>query len=547
MEFQRYESDQALSIIKNKHFLIDSLKSILTDIQGERENITFVDPFCGSGVVSRVAKTLNMNIVANDAEYFSYLVNSVYLTLHKEDIASMFSFMGGIDAYFSYLNMSGLYSSTSGYISGKPFLSRYYAPKNSEHIDIGKERLFYSRENALFLDGVRNDIEHSFLEDKLTVDEKNVAIVSLLYQALRCANISGTFTSFHKQIKGNFASVKKRVSNDITLLIPNLLNKTSTFSHSYQQDALDFVTTHKGDIVYIDPPSHPQQYGSAYHLLNSIALWDDFAPSNELDSNGKLDNVSGIRDDWKKTKSPFCSVKESYKALLTLMNRIDAPHIIVSYPSDGILSIDEIYEILHVHHSPVKTISIGKARKGGKASIDKKKVSENMFITGDGVTFSLLMPQGIEVASKIGRIDSYLESVFSPIYEHINGFSFIKGIVITHSPSYKKLTTMSEKELDEIIQLLEKHLITDSLLAITQIMDMYTDQFSHLNGEEKVKLEKKCISLLRYMVGYEKDGLDQVFTTLSSYFDTYKKEISSRETFLYEVHTIKKSLLLDRT
>ena len=141
-----------------------------------------------------------------------------------------------------------------------------------------------------------------------------------------------------------------------------------------QQDALDLASKTKADIVYIDPPSHPQQYGSAYHLLNSIALWDDFIPSGELDTHGKLKGCKWeLRDDWKKTKSLFCSVKESYKAFVTLLNRIDAPHIIISYPSNGILSIDELYEIISLTHRSINTITIGKMRKGGKASWDKKR------------------------------------------------------------------------------------------------------------------------------------------------------------------------------
>jgi adenine-specific DNA-methyltransferase len=516
------------------------MKSILSDIKGERDNKTFMDPFCGSGVISRVAKTLNMNVIANDTQYFSYLVNSVYLTLHKEELASMFSFMGGVDAYFSYLNMSGLYSSTSGHLGGKAFLSEYYAPKETNNIVHGRERLFYSRENALFLDGVRNDIENSFLEGKLSVDEKNVAIASILYQALRCANISGTFTSYHKQIVGDSPSVKKRVSEDITLLIPNLLNKKPAFSQVYQQDALDLTSKTKADIVYIDPPSHPQQYGSAYHLLNSIALWDDFTPSGELDSSGKLKDVSGIRDDWKKSKSLFCSVKESYKAFVTLLHRIDAPHIIISYPSNGILSLDELYEIIRLSHRSIKTITIGKVRKGGKASFDKKGVSENLFITGEGIKFSLLMPQGIEITSKIGRIESYYESVFTPITEPVNEMFFIKGIVIDQPPSYKMLSSYNEAQLDEILHILECHVITDSFSAITQIMDVYTQQFPFLSGDEKVRLEKKCLSLLRYMVGYEKDRLDEVFMTLDTCIDIYKDEMSTRETFLKDLHNVKK-------
>lgn len=519
--------------------MIDSLKSILSDIKGDRENLTFLDPFSGSGVVSRVAKHLSMNVIANDTEYFSYIVNSVYLTLHKEDLASMFSYMGGIDAYFSYLNMNGLYASNNGNIGGKAFLSQHYAPKETHHIEKGKERLFYTRENALFLDGVRNDIASSYIEGRLTLDEKHLLIASVLYQAMRSANISGTFTSYHKQIVGKSSSVKKRVSDDITLLIPYLLNKTSSFSKVYQQDALEFVTQQKGDIVYIDPPSHVQQYSSAYHLLNSIALWDDFAPSEELDNGGYLKDISGIRSDWKDTKSPFCSLKESYKAMVTLMNRIDAPHIILSYPSDGILSVEELHEILSLRNSSVKSISIAKVKKGGKPSLDKKGVSENLFILGKGINFSLLLPQGVEIATKIGRIDSFKESIFTPINDSLEGFTFMKGILIDTSPSYKLLSTYSEKELEKIGNILEKHQIKDSFLAIQQILDTYTSHFSSLTHIEKVKLEKRCISLFRYVKGYEKERVEDIFSLFSSFLSIYEQEMSTREHFVQEVNNIR--------
>jgi len=233
-------------------------------------------------------------------------------------------------------------------------------------------------------------------------------------------------------------------------------------------------------------------------------------------------------------------VKESYKAFVTLLNRIDAPHIIISYPSNGILSIDELYEIISLTHRSIHTITIGKMKKGGKASFDKKGVSEHIFITGDGIKFSLLMPQGIEIASKIGRIDSYSESIFSVIHESFKGISFIKGIIIHPSPSYKVLATYSESELDEILHILENHVITDSYVAINQIMDVYTQQFLCLSSDEKVRLEKKCLSLLRYMVGYEKERLDEVFGVLDTYLETYKDEMSTRETFLRDLENVKK-------
>ncbi|NCB01044.1 MAG: hypothetical protein EOM67_02620 [Spirochaetia bacterium] len=492
------------------------LTSLLYEVAGERKNLTFIDPFCGSGVVSRIAKTLNMNVIANDNEYFSYLVNSVYLSLEREDLSKMFSFMGGIDAYYSLLNMSGLYAAQSGFVSGKPFLSTHYAPKNSQLIEEGRERVFYSRENALFIDAVRNEVQESFREGKMSEKEKMVAISSLLYQSLRVANISGTFTSYHKHIVGKGDGVKKRVSEEIELAIPYLLSNNETSSQVYHQDALSFVTQHQGDIIYLDPPSHPQQYGSAYHLLNSLALWDDFVPSSETKTDGSLIDVSGIRDDWKKTKSPFCSLKESYKAFVTLINRVDAPHIIVSYPSDGILSIDELYAILSLRHEAIRTISIPKTKKGGRSPTSKMGVSEHLFIIGKDSSISHLFPHGIEFSSKIAHIDSFKDSIFLPIEETIRGFSFIEGIYVKESPDYKEYGTYSSDELDTIITLFEKHVIKDSIGSVSLIIEVYTRNFSNLINEEKVKLEKRLVSLLRLIGWHEKERREEALTLINS-------------------------------
>ncbi len=528
-----YVEDQLLPIVKNKRFMVNPLKSILTEIQEGRKDMTFVDPFCGSGVVSRIAKSLHMNILASDNEYFSYLVNSVYLTLQAQDLHEMFAFIGGIDAYYSYLSMSGQYASTSSYLSGKSFLSSHYAPKITSHIEYGKERLFYSRENALYLDAVRNEIEDSFQEGKIGETEKMVAISSLLYEAFRVANISGTFTSFHKQLEGRSDSTKKRVTEDIYLKIPYLNQLSCSVGQVYHSDALSFVGEHLGDIVYLDPPSHPQQYGSAYHLLNSIALWDDFAPSNNLNDKGNLSDISGIRDDWKSTKSPFCSQKESYKALVSLINKIDAPYIILSYPSNGILSIEQIYEILSLRHESIKSISIAKTKKGGRSSLDKKGVSENLYIIGKRPSFSVLLPEGIEKTAKIAHIESFKDSIFYPIEDVLKEFEFIEGIYIKKSPNYIDSINFSDVELDKIISILEKHSIKSSFDALQQLIKTYIKAIDILKGDNRVKLEKRIISLLRYVALYEKESINMVIPLVDELINSmdlrvsFKKEILS--------------------
>lgn len=105
-----YERDQLISIIGNKRSIGESLKLLFSELKAPRGETTFIDPFCGSGAISRIARNLGMGVKANDNQPFAHLVNYVYLTLTNDDLSQMFREMGGIDAYFSLLNLEGLYA-----------------------------------------------------------------------------------------------------------------------------------------------------------------------------------------------------------------------------------------------------------------------------------------------------------------------------------------------------------------------------------------------------------------------------------------------------
>lgn len=77
----RYETNQLISIIGSKRPISDSLRLILSSLTPRRGTPLFLDPFCGSGVVSRLARGMGMAVRAGDTQPFSYLINHVYLSL----------------------------------------------------------------------------------------------------------------------------------------------------------------------------------------------------------------------------------------------------------------------------------------------------------------------------------------------------------------------------------------------------------------------------------------------------------------------------------
>jgi adenine-specific DNA-methyltransferase len=94
------------------------------------------------------------------------------------------------------------------------------------------------------------------------------------------------------------------------------------------------------DVAYVDPPYNQHQYGSNYHLLNTIALWDGIIPGDH-ETGGK----AGIRKDWVKTRSDYCYRERAPSALADLLPGIDARYIFISYSTEGIIPFDELIDI----------------------------------------------------------------------------------------------------------------------------------------------------------------------------------------------------------
>ena len=76
----------------------------------------------------------------------------------------------------------------------RAYISRHYAPRSTEKADWRTERLFYTRENALIIDAVRERIEEMYpgTPEGAAFREKAVLIAALLYQAATHTNTSGS-------------------------------------------------------------------------------------------------------------------------------------------------------------------------------------------------------------------------------------------------------------------------------------------------------------------------------------------------------------------
>ena len=349
-----YLSKQIIPYIGNKRRLLPLIHRAIQHVcpEGYRGKI-FFDPFAGSGVVSRFAKYLGFEVFSNDWELYSYLSCFAFLKINLTDLDHMYAEWGGMDGMLDHMN------SLPTVASEYEFIARYYSPRNDAQADYRRERLFYTRENGCTIDKIRNEIERlypfpikpasvngayaeSTLSEHGAYREKALLLALLIHGAATHTNTSGVFKAYHKGFGGFSGDALSRIMKPIVLRRPPLWDSNQP-QHVFMMDAvllLSQLRVQEFDIAYLDPPYNQHQYGSNYHLLNTIALWDRQSPGDR-ETGGK----AGIRKDWVLTRSEYCYRDRASEAFSALLNNLKARYIFISYSTEGIIPFNVLMKL----------------------------------------------------------------------------------------------------------------------------------------------------------------------------------------------------------
>ncbi len=74
-------------------------------------------------------------------------------------------------------------------------------------------------------------------------------------------------------------TVKTTATKNLQLLAVKRTSLSNPDCKIFNLDSSELITQVKGDILYLDPPYNGREYGSYYHFLNTIVLYDiDFEP-----------------------------------------------------------------------------------------------------------------------------------------------------------------------------------------------------------------------------------------------------------------------------
>ncbi|MCK4799342.1 MAG: DNA adenine methylase [Spirochaetes bacterium] len=420
-----YVKSHLIAYIGNKRRLLPLIeKSIeMTGVLNSKENPLFLDLFAGTGSVSRLAKSIGFDVLANDWEYYSYVINKAFVELDEDFLKNSFSSFGGIKNTLSILNDLNTPNKEDRYIS------LYYCPEDDDYPDTKNERMFYTNYNGKKIDAIRAKILE-WVENKLINEKEECLLIALLlYEASVRSNTSGVFKAFHRGFGGTNGDALNRILKPVELRVPKLINAQK--SRAYKEDAVKLsedLRKQKFDIVYIDPPYNQHQYGSNYHLLNTIAQNDKPIVNKNVYINGKKINKSAIRRDWVKTKSSFCYKKTAKDDFKKIIKNINADYILLSYSIDGIIPFDQLLEILSKKGWLDICLSEYTKYRGGKQALTTEiKNIEFVLIVNTNKKGSQEDIARIKKILIVNKINLFMKKTINPIRTEAIGFSFVSG------------------------------------------------------------------------------------------------------------------------
>lgn len=292
-----------MNYIGSKYSLLDFLTTTISNVTGYNENTPFVfaDLFAGTGIVGSEYRKRGCKVISNDIQYYSYVLNKHYIENDMEIDLNLFDTFNNINGVEGFIYNN--YSAGSG--SGR----NYFTDNNSKKCD-----------------AIRCRLEQMLLDNRISRGTYFFYLASLINSIDKYANTASVYGAFLKHIK-------KSAQKDFVLEPLPIISGIK--GEVYNEDINKLIRSVSGDVLYLDPPYNARQYCSNYHVLETIARYDDPI----------LKGVTGLRDSTQQ-KSKYCSSRTVSDVFEDLIANADFKYIFLSYNNEGLMSLDTIEQIM---------------------------------------------------------------------------------------------------------------------------------------------------------------------------------------------------------
>ncbi|TFZ39160.1 modification methylase [Soehngenia longivitae] len=292
-----------MNYIGSKYSLIDFLQDTISQVTGYKNGngMIFGDLFAGTGIVGATYKQNGWKVIANDIQYYSYILTKHYIENCPPIDTSLIDELNALEGIDGFVY--------NNYCEGS-----------------GSGRNYFTNSNGRKCDAIRMHIQKLFDSKQISESEYIFYLASLINSIDRYANTASVYGAFLKHIK---KSAQKELILEPLPLIDGPKGSV------YNRDINELCREISGDVLYLDPPYNTRQYCSNYHVLETIARYD----------NPELSGITGLRksDDQ---KSKFCSKRTVVETFDDLIKHANFKYIFLSYNNEGLMPLDVIKKIM---------------------------------------------------------------------------------------------------------------------------------------------------------------------------------------------------------
>lgn len=317
-----------MKYLGNKTKLLNFIDSVISNLNLEKESA--LDLFAGTGSVSGLFAKQFKSVDSVDVLELSKALTMVKLNQTptiQDNLINQFN-----DSIFD------------------GFVTNHYSTKVGINI--------FTEDIANHIDGCIELLKK--LKNKVSQEEYYFLLNSVIEAADFRSNIMGSYESFYKKgwRKQALQPWKIKIFN-------NDINCENIF---YKMSVEDFLLLKekKYSLVYCDSPYNGRQYSSVFHVPETICNLID------VETKGKVNKPTSL---FISKFSQKRSVKKSYQNLVDGVSEI-TDSFLVSYSNEGLLSVDDIVNILRKKFSEVKIFKVDYRKFNTNRKKDKNIVNE---------------------------------------------------------------------------------------------------------------------------------------------------------------------------
>lgn len=300
-----------MRFIGNKEAIAPHIRQLLADQRLLHRGLTLFDGCCGTGAVADALKDA-CAVVANDLLGWCVTYTRGRLTASSCRFARL-----GVDPFAHLDAIDG----TEG------FFFRHYSPG-------GSARMYLTAANAARVDAIRAEIARWHDMALIDEDEHAYLLASLIESLSAVANTAGVYGAFLKHWDER---ALKPLRFAPVAASPALPVGVATANARIE----DIAGSVDCDILYLDPPYTQNQYGTQYHLLETLVRND--APTLSPITGSRP--VTPMKSDWS---------RDIHKQILfdRVMARTTARYVVFSYSADGFMTKAYIDSVLKRYAVP---------------------------------------------------------------------------------------------------------------------------------------------------------------------------------------------------